>query len=71
VYRHTCRLAGDPQEGQMTASITFGGTLFCFGRILLAIYFFSEAHTVMVLGLGIMCVTMGVFLCNDLFAHRD
>jgi hypothetical protein len=55
----------------MTASITFGGTLFCFGRILLAIYFFSEAHTVMVLGLGIMCVTMGVFLCNDLFAHRD
>jgi hypothetical protein len=51
--------------------IILGGILFCSGLILLAIYFFSEAHTVMALGLGIMCVTMGFFLCNDLFARRD
>jgi hypothetical protein len=68
----TLPLAGDPQEGQMpNSTIILGGTLFCFGLILLAIYFFSEAHTVIVLGLGIMCVTLGFFLCNDLFVRRD
>jgi hypothetical protein len=51
--------------------IILGGTLFCFGLILLAIYFLSEAHMVMVLGLGVMCVTLGFFLCNDLFVRRD
>jgi hypothetical protein len=51
--------------------IVLGGALFCFGLILLAIYFLSEAHAVVVLGLGIMCVTIGFFLCNDLFARRD
>jgi uncharacterized membrane protein len=55
----------------MTVSIILAGILFCFGLILLAIYFFSEAHMVVVLGLGVMCVTMGVFLCNDLFTRRD
>jgi hypothetical protein len=34
--------------------IILGGTIFCFGLILLAIYFFSEAHAVIVLGLGII-----------------
>ena len=55
----------------MTVSIILAGALVCFGLILLAIYFFSEPHTVMVLGLGVMCLTVGAFLCSDLFTRRD
>jgi len=47
------------------------GILVCFGIVLLAIYFLSEAHTVVVLGLGVMTMMMGVFLCADLFARWD
>jgi hypothetical protein len=55
----------------MTASIIIAGTLVCFGIVLLAIYFLSEAHMVVVLGLGVMCVIVGAFLCADLSTRRD
>jgi hypothetical protein len=55
----------------MILSIILAGTLFCFGLILLAIYFLSEAHMMVVLALGVMCVTMGAFLYSDLFTRRD
>ena len=45
------------------------GVLVCFVVVLLAIYFLSEAHIVIVLALGVMSMMMGVFLCADLFAR--
>jgi hypothetical protein len=55
----------------MTLSIILAGTLVCFGLILLAIYFLSEARIVVILGLGVMCLTVGAFLWSDLFTRRD
>ena len=55
----------------MTVSIIIAGILVCFGLILLAIYFFSEAHMVVILALGVMSVIMGAFLCADVFTRRD
>jgi hypothetical protein len=55
----------------MTVSIVLAGTLICFGLVLLAIYFLSEAPLVVILGLGVMSVTMGAFLYADLFTRRD
>ena len=58
-------------NARMNLSIIIAGILVCFGLVLLAIYFLSEAHMVVVLALGVMSVTMGAFLCADLFTRRD
>jgi hypothetical protein len=55
----------------MTASIIIAGILVCFGIVLLAVYFLSGAHMVVVLALGVMSMIMGTFLCADVFTRRD
>jgi hypothetical protein len=58
-------------NARMNLSIIFAGILVCFGFMLLAIYFLSEAHMVVVLALGVMSMMMGAFLCADVFTRRN